>query len=120
MGSVTERSEHVSVKALLAPESRISIHEARAFRHSSVEFLDVPVSFNGEQLSGSAHRSVLPSERHTWSKRVRNASLAGIVSGDLEVLGMASGELRVVLDNVVSHARLGRPGWIVSLRPVQP
>ena len=104
------------VKALLAPESRMSIQEARAFLQGFVEFLDVPVGFNGELLSGSSYRAVLPSERHSWSERVPNASLAGIVSGNLEVLGMASGELRVVLENVVSQAGLGRPGWIVLLQ----
>lgn len=101
------------VRALLASESRMSVHEAHAFLHGFVEFLDVPVSFNGEQLSGNPHRSVLPSARHAWSKRIPEASLAGIVTGDLEVLGMASGELRVVLENVASQVGLGKPGWIV-------
>ena len=94
------------VTALLAPQSRMSIQEARAFLHGFVEFVDVPVTFNGERLSGAAHRSVLPSEKHAWSTSVPNASLAGIVSGDLELLGMASGELRVVLENAVSQAGL--------------
>ena len=101
------------VRAVLAPESRMSVHEARRFLHGFVEFVDVPVSFNGEGLSGAAHRSVLPSARSAWSKRLPDASLAGIVSGDLEVLGMASGELRVVVENVVSEVGVGRPGWIV-------
>ena len=101
------------VRAVLAPESRMSVHEARRFLHGFVEFVDVPVSFNGEEVSGAAHRSVLPSARSAWSKRLPAASLAGIVSGDLEVLGMASGELRVVLENVVSEVGVGRPGWIV-------
>ena len=101
------------VRALLASESRMSVHEAHAFLHGFVEFLDVPVSFNGEQLSGTPHRSVLPSARHAWSKRIPEASLAGIVTGDLEVLGMASGELRVVFENVASQVGLGKPGWIV-------
>ena len=104
------------VTALLAPEMRISIQEARTFLHGFVEFVDIPVSFNGEELSGATHRSVLPSEGHAWSERLPGASLAGIVSGDLEVLGMASGELRVVLENVVSQAGLGRPGWMVLLQ----
>ncbi len=101
------------VRAVLAPEIRMSVHEARTFLHGFVEFVDVPVSFNGKELSGAAHRSVLPSTRRAWSKRLPNASLAGIVSGDLEVSGMASGELRVVLENVVSGVGVGRPGWIV-------
>ena len=105
-----------TVTALLAPECRMAIEEAQAFLHSFVEFLDVPVRFNGEQLSGAVHRSVLPSEKHAWSQRLPNVSLGGIVSGNLEVLGMASGELRLVLENVVSQAGLGSPGWIVLLQ----
>ena len=105
------------VQALLAPDSRMSVKEARAFLHNFIEFVDVPVLFNGENLSGARPRTVLPSERHSWSERVPNASLAGIVSGDLEVLGMASGELRVVMENVLSRAGgLGRLGSIVLLQ----
>ena len=104
------------VKAMLAPESRMSIQDARAFLHGFVEFLDVHVRFNGELLSRSSHRAVLPSEKYSWSERVPNACLAGLVSGNLEVRGMASGELRVVLENVVSQTGLGRPGWIVLLQ----
>lgn len=105
-----------TVTAILAPDCRMAIGDARAFLHSFVEFLDVPVSFNGEPLSGASHRAVLPSERHAWSERVPKASLGGIVSGDLEVFGMASGELRVVLENPVSQDGLGSPGWIVLLQ----
>ena len=105
-----------TVRALLAPESRMSIQDARVFLHGFVEFVDIPVWFNGEKLSGARHRATLPSERHSWSKRLPNTSLAGIISGDLEILGMASGELRVVLESVVSQAGLGRPGAIVLLQ----
>ena len=101
------------VRAVLAHEGGMSVDEARTFLHGFVEFLDVPVSFNGEHLSGAPHRSVLPSTRHAWSERLPETSLGDMVFGDLEVLGMASGELRVVLDNVVSPVGLGRPGWIV-------
>ena len=94
----------------------MSVKDARAFLHGFVEFVDVPVWFNGEMLSGAGPRAVLPSERHSWSERLPNTSLAGIVSGDLEVLGMASGELRIVIENVISEAGLGRPGSIVLLQ----
>ena len=105
-----------TVKALLAPESRMSVGDARAFLRGFVEFVDVPVRFNGDMLSGAKTRSILPSERHAWSESRPNASLAGILTGDLEVLGMASGELRVVMENVMSQAGLGRPGSIVFLQ----
>ena len=105
-----------TVKAVLAPESTISVDEARTFLHSFVEFLDVPVSLNGTELSGAGHRSVLPSERHAWSEVVPDVSLAGVVSGNLCLLGMASGELRVVVENVVSQMGAGRPGWMVLLQ----
>ncbi len=102
-----------TVRARLASDSGMPVEEAREFLRGFVEFLDVPVWFNEKMLSGAGPRAVLPSERHSWSKHVPNVSLAGIVSGDVEVLGMASGELRVVLENVVSQAGLGRPGSIV-------
>ena len=105
-----------TVQALLTPESRMSVQDARAFLHGFVEFVDVPVWFNEEMLSGAGPRAVLPSERHSWSERLPNASLAGIVSGDLEVLGMASGELRIVIENVMSQTGLGRLGSIVLLQ----
>ena len=105
-----------TVKALLASDSRMSVEEARKFLREFVEFVDVPVWFNEKKLSGASHRAVLPSERHSWSKHFPNTSLAGIISGDLEILGMASGELRVVLENIVSQAGVGRPGSIVLLQ----
>ena len=72
--------------------------------------------FNGELLSGVSHRAVLPSERYTWIEKFEGVSLAGVVSGDLELLGMASGELRVVLENVQSVTGLGRLGAVVLLQ----
>lgn len=105
-----------TVTALLAPESRMSVQEAREFLLGFIEFVDVPVWFNGKMLSGAKPRSILPSERHAWSEHRPNESLAGIVFGDLEVLGMASGELRVVIENVMSETGLGRPGSIVLLQ----
>ena len=105
-----------TVRALLAPESRMSIQDAQTFLHRFVEFVDIPVWFNGKKLSGANYRAVLPSEIHSWSKRLPNTSLAGIISGNLEILGMASGELRIVIENVVSQAGLGRLGTIVLLQ----
>ncbi len=114
--SVPKGEPGTTVRALLAPSSRISVQDARVFLHGFVEFVDIPVFFNDEKLSGASHRAALPSERHAWSKRLRDTSLAGIISGDLELLGMASGELRIVLENVRSHLGLGRPGSIVLLQ----
>lgn len=101
------------VRAHLAPTSKVSVEDARAYLHDFVEFVDIPVLFNGDQISGASHRSTLPSERHAWVERRPNASLAGILSGDLELIGMASGELRVIVENVQSVAGLGRLGSIV-------
>ena len=105
-----------TVQALLSADSRMSAQDARVFLHGFVEFVDIPVWFNGEKLSGSSYRATLPSERHSWSNRLPNTSVAGIISGDLEILGMASGELRVVFENVVSQSGRGRPGSIVLLQ----
>ena len=105
-----------SVRAHLSPMLEVSVQDARAYLHEFVEFVDVPVFFNGDQLSGANHRSILPSERHAWSEQRRNVSLDGIVAGDLELVGMASGELRVIIENIQSTPRLGTLGCIVLLQ----
>ncbi len=105
-----------TVTAQLAPDSGVSIQAARDYLNEFVAFVDVPVYFNSELLSGVSHRAVLPSERYTWIEKCAGVSLAGVVSGDLELLGMASGELRVVLENVQSVTGLGRPGAVVLLQ----
>lgn len=104
-----------TVRAHLAPTSGVSVQDARMYLQEFVEFVDIPVFFNGDKLSGMSHRAMLPSDRHAWSER-RQLSLAGILSGDLELRGMASGELRVIIENVQSDLGLGRPGSVVLLQ----
>ena len=104
------------VRAHLSLTGRVSIQEARTYLHEFVEFVDIPVFFNDEKLSGAIHRAVLPSERHAWVECRNGVSLAGIVSGDLELFGMASGELRIVLENLQSATGRGRPGSVVLLQ----
>ena len=104
-----------TVEAVLDRPNAVAVHEARAYLREFVEFVDVPVLFNGEQLSGATHRELLPSERRAWSERQR-VSLAGIVAGDLELYGMASGELRVVMENIEIPSGRERPGAVVLLQ----
>ncbi|MDE0117849.1 MAG: ATP-binding protein [bacterium] len=106
------------VRARLNSQSGVSVQDARLYLKDFVEFVDIPVLFNGEILSGSTHRRVLPSERHAWVERLADVSVAGILSGDIEVIGMASGELRVVVDNIRTATGLGRPGAIVLLQDI--
>ena len=104
------------VRAQLEPDKALSVQDARTYLHEFVEYVDVPVFFNADKISGATHRDALPSERHTWSERRADISLDGILSGDLDLLGMASGELRVVLDNVKSALGSGRTGSIVLVQ----
>ena len=103
------------VIARLASGTHISIDEAREYVRQFVEFVDVPVFFNGDKVSGSAHRTLLPSDRHAWSDNRSDVQLANILTADLEILGMASGELRVVLENVRSDEKTGKSGTIVLI-----
>ena len=103
------------VRAHLNSGCGVTVHDARSYLGEFVEFVDVPVIFNGERLSGASHRAVLPSERHAWSYRQR-VTLAGLISGDLELRGMASGELRLIVENVESMPGMGRPGTMVLLQ----
>ncbi len=104
------------VRARLSAERKISLQEARAYLKEFVQFVDVPVWFNGEMLSGARHRDALPSERHKWAESLEGVSLPGIVSADLDLTGMASGELRVVLENIRTTMGVGRPGSIVLIQ----
>ena len=114
---ITQKGEPgTTVQAHLAPTSGVSVQDARTYLHEFVEFVDVPVLFNGDKLSGANHRSVLPSERHAWLEHRQDISLDGILSGDMKLIGMASGELRVILENIKSASRLGKPGSMVLLQ----
>ena len=105
-----------TVKAHIDPTSGVPVQDARNYLKEVVEFVDIPVTLNGERLSGASHRAALPSEIHAWIERLPNISLAGVLSGDMELLGMATGELRVVLENVQSATGTGRTGSIVLLQ----
>ncbi len=114
---ITQKGEPgTTVQAHLAPRSEVSVQDARTYLHEFVEFVDVPVLFNGDKLSGANHRAVLPSERHAWLEHRQDISLDGILSGDIELIGMESGELRVILKNIKSAPRLGKPGSMVLLQ----
>ena len=115
--SVTQKGmPGTTVQSHIDPAKVVSVQEARRYLNEFVEFVDIPVYFNGEKLSGASHRSVLPSERHAWAEHRQGLSLAGVLSGDLELIGMASGELRIVLENVQPDVANGRPGSIVLLQ----
>ena len=105
-----------TVRAQLVPGNPLSVSDARTYLHEFVEFVDVPVFFNSVQISGASYREALPSERHAWSDRLSGISVAGVLSGELELLGMASGELRLVLEGVESETGIGQPGSIVLLQ----
>ena len=105
-----------TVRAHLPPMSGVSVQDARTYLHEFVEFVDVPVLFNGAKLSGAIHRAVLPSERHAWVEHRRDISFDGIFPGDIELIGMASGELRVIVENIKSTPRLGKPDSMVLLQ----
>ena len=105
-----------TVRAYLSSASGVSIQDARTYLHDFVEFVDISVFFNDEKLSGANHKTILPSERYAWSEHRGEISLAGILSGDLELLGMASGELRVILKNIQSVPEFGKPGSVVLLQ----
>lgn len=105
-----------TVRAHLDNEHGVTPTEAKTYLHQFVEYLDVPVRFNGDLVSGTDYRAALPSEKSAWSESQGGASLAGIIDGDLELLGMASGEMRCVISRINSPAGLGRAGAMVLLQ----
>ena len=106
-------SPGTTVTARLADAGQIDLEQAREYIRGFVHYLQIPVYFNGDSLSGANHRDALPSERYAWSEAVASISLSQLVSGNLEILGMASGELRVVLDDIEIAEPVGVAGAIV-------
>ena len=104
------------VRAHLAPGSNLPVDDAKRYLREFVEFVDIPVVFNEETVSGATHRTALPTENHAWYEQRHSVTLAEIIDGDLEVFGMATGELRVVLENVKASTGLGRKGAIVLVQ----
>ena len=105
-----------TVRAWLGDDRKVSVQEARRYLKDFVEFVNVPVLFNGETLSGARYRDALPSERHTWIESRGGVSMPGILAAHLELMGMATGELRVVLEHIQTLGGIGRPGSIVLLQ----
>jgi molecular chaperone HtpG len=99
-----------TVVAELQPGATVDVNDARAYIAQFVEFVAVPVFVNDEQVSGRELRDVLPSPRGAWRERRLETSLAGLATADVEVIGLADGEIRVVLDNVRTGPIGGRPG----------
>ena len=109
-------SSGTTVRATLSQSVAISISEARSYLKEFVRFVDVPVYFNDERLSGSRLLSLIPSSKHSWRDCVKGKSIAGIVEADVYVAGMATGELRVVVQNLKWDFQTNRPGKIVLLQ----
>ena len=105
-----------TVRANLSPGVNLGIQEGRKYLREFVQFVDLPVLFNGDKISGNSHRSALPSDRHAWHEHRENAKLAGLVADEVHIFGMASGELRVLLEGIRSEATASRPGTIVLIQ----
>ena len=88
------------VEASWGEDRAISVDEAVEYIGQFVEFVDIPVFVNGSLVSGRDLRALLPSEAANWKAERSGVSLAGLVNADIELIGLAGGELRVVLENI--------------------
>ena len=104
------------VMANLAPGTSVSITDAVRYIAQFVEFVVTPVYVNGELMSGKPLREALPSERSAWHELRSGVSLAGIATCDLEVFGMANGEIRVAMERISMLPSEGRTGSAVLLQ----
>jgi len=106
-------SPGTTVTATLEAGSALSVDEARQYIAQFVEFVDVPLYVNGELVSGRVPRDMLPSEQASWHEQRSAVNLNGLATTEIEVLGLANGELRVVLDDIETLPSSGRPGRAV-------
>lgn len=109
-------SPGTKVTANLETGSSLAVDEAVRYIAQFVEFVDIPVYVNGTLVSGRTTRDVLPSERAAWQEQRSDVDLAGLATADVEVRGLANGELRVVLDAISTLPSSGRPGRAVLIQ----
>jgi len=106
-------SPGTKVTAIPEAAAALSVDEAVRYITPFVEFVDTPVFVNGTLVSGRSPRDMLPSERGAWQEQRSGMDFAGLATADVEVRGLANGELRVVLDRVETLPSSGRPGRAV-------
>jgi molecular chaperone HtpG len=106
------------VTATLDPTAGLSVVEAVSYISQFVEFVETAVYVNGNLVSGRSTRDLLPSERNAWREERPGANLAGLATADVEILGLANGELRVVVDNIETLPSTARPGRAVLIQGV--
>jgi len=106
-------SAGTTVTARIEPGKVVSALEATTYLKQFVEFVDVPIRLNGELISGAPYESALPSVRSAWEELAPGVTLAGTVTGNLRVLGMSSGELRLILTDATVAGAAGGSGAAV-------
>jgi molecular chaperone HtpG len=104
------------VDATLEADASLSIGEAVQYITQFTEFVDVAVYVNDDLVSMKPIASVLPSERHKWDKHRDGVDLAGIATANVKVYGLASGELRVLVEEIDTLPPTGPAGRAVLLQ----
>ena len=99
-----------TVTATLEAGTALDITQARDYISQFVEFVDVPVF--GQR--GAREWPIPPgrswSEQASWTERRQGIDLAGLATADIEVLGLADGQMRVLMENMVTSPPSGNLG----------
>lgn len=95
-------SPGTTVTALMDPSQPVNVIQASKYIGEFVQFAPIDVVVNGVLASQKSVRSTLPSEQAAWSVELPSTNLGGVATADIEIRGMASGEVRVVLDSLNS------------------
>ncbi len=98
------------VTARLESGADLDVAGARDYIAQFVEFLDVDVYVNSDLVSRRTMTDALPSDRANWTEKVGSVDLDGLATADVEVRGLADGQMRILLENVVTAPPSGPPG----------
>ena len=91
-----------AVTAIIQPSMAIDVATAVAYIAPIVAFLPIEVRVNGQVLSRqSMEESVAPITPATWSTSAAAVDLGGGISADIELSGGITGEVRILMRNIV-------------------
>ncbi len=104
------------VTADLSQGKTVTEAECLAYLKQFVEFVQIPIKLNGQNISGAVYETALPSTRSSWEEEHVDLKLIGITTGDLRILGMSTGELRLIYSNIKLDGVPGSAGAIVLVQ----
>lgn len=96
-------SSGTKITAIVQEGKSIDIDQAKKYIIQFVEFLSVEVTINDEVVSGNNLENSLPDLNSSWKFSETNFALGNFYTGDIDMSGSITGEVRVTLKNIYKN-----------------